>query len=70
MSTRRNRWLMRIDAAIWALSAGFVAVGFILEVRSGRPFVDVLRVTRREVAVPVAVLLGLVVLKIAVRRRR
>lgn len=69
MPTRRDRWLTRIDLALWVLGAGFVAVAVILEVPSGGPLDDVLRVTWPEVAVPVAFLLGVAVLKIAARRR-
>lgn len=69
MPTRRDRWLTRIDLALWALGVGFVAVAVILEARSGRPIDDVLRATWPAVAVPVAFLLGVAVLKFAARRR-
>lgn len=59
---------MGIDAALWVLGAAFVAVGLIIEVRSGRSLQDVFRVTWREMAAPAAVLLALVAFKITVRR--
>ena len=68
MPTRRDRWIARIDLALWALGGGFVAAAVIHEARSGRPWGDALRLIWPNVAVPVACLAGIVVLKIARRR--